>query len=555
MGRFKIKGLRWYIAGLLCLVTTINYIDRTTLQVVGPVLRDELHIDANDFANIIIFFQLSYLIMQPIVGRVMDWLGTKTGFSLAVIWWSVANMLHAFARTPLSFGAARALLGVGEAGNFPGVAKTASEWFPPKERTMATGIANVGSGTGSMIAVPLVAWIVLKWGWHEAFIVTGALGFFWLILWHFLYHLPEKHPNITQEELDYIRAGQEETDVDAHPEVEELNAADSGNTRTLVAAAIAMAFLGISLYAGALAFTSGADLLINPGRWMQAPVLPYLLGMHLLAVIAQLSLSGKTLRYAAWGLLTPSVVGLIYWTYSFIGGRVNWPYAYFAFASAGIHCLILMVQSASGQNAWRFVLGKRNFWGIAMPRFLAEPAWQFFSYWIIMYMMDTKGIDLKQVAYFAWVPFLAADVGSFLGGMLSPYYQRLGLPLIAARKTAMLTGALMMPFLLLVLSARTPGWAIFWFCFGPFGHNIISSVMLTLPADLFPKRTVATANGLSGCVGYIGGMAFTKVVGVVVTATHNYVPIFIAMAFLDIIGAVILFSLVRQPRAASAVSA
>lgn len=464
MGKFKIKGLRWYIAGMLCLVTTINYIDRTSLQVVGPVLRDKLHIDANDFANIIIFFQLSYLIMQPLVGRIMDWLGTKRGFSLAVIWWSVANILHAFVRTPLGFGSMRALLGMGEAGNFPGVAKTASEWFPPKERTMATGIANVGSGTGSLIAMPLVAWIIMKWGWQEAFVVTGAIGFVWVLLWQLFYHPPEQHPNITQEELDYIKAGQRELDVEDD---------------------------------------AGTDVFC-PRCGHNLRGLPRL-------VCPECGVDSEHRRAS------------------------------------------LVSGSGSAKGVWGFVLKQQNFWGIALPRFLAEPAWQFFSYWIVFYMMDQKGIDLKQVAYFAWVPFLAADAGSFLGGMLSPFYQKkLGLTVLTSRKLAMLSGALMLPFLLMVLSAPTPGWAIFWFCFGPFGHNIISSVMLTLPADLFPKRTVATANGLSGCIGYIGGMTFTKIVGLVVAATHNYVPIFIAMAFMDIIGAAILFALVREPRTKAA---
>ena len=205
--RLKIKGLRWYIAILLMLVTTINYIDRTSLSVAGKTLKEQLHINEQQFSYIILCFLFCYLLMQPISGRIIDFLNIRRGFSLSVIWWSIANMLHAFARTPLTFGIFRGSLGVGEAGNFPGIAKTASEWFPPKERTMATGIANIGSGTGSLIAMPLVAFIILKLGWQAAFVITGAIGFVWVAIWLLFYRPPEKHPMITPEELDHIQAG------------------------------------------------------------------------------------------------------------------------------------------------------------------------------------------------------------------------------------------------------------------------------------------------------------------------------------------------------------
>lgn len=198
--------MRWYIAGLLMLATTINYVDRQVLSVAQPVLRQKLGFTSFDYGNITTCFLVAYGAMLPIAGRIIDWLGTRWGFTIAIIWWSFANIGHAFAGGVRSFCVFRVLLGVGEAGNFPGSVKAISEWFPPKERTIATGIFNLGAGTGAVIAPPLVAWIILQWGWQAAFIVTGASGFIWAILWLVLYHQPEKHPRLSPEELAHIRS-------------------------------------------------------------------------------------------------------------------------------------------------------------------------------------------------------------------------------------------------------------------------------------------------------------------------------------------------------------
>jgi ACS family hexuronate transporter-like MFS transporter len=191
--------------------------------------------------------------------------------------------------------------------------------------------------------------------------------------------------------------------------------------------------------------------------------------------------------------------------------------------------------------------------GLALARFLSEPAWQFFSNWIPLYLATQRGMDIKQIGYFAWIPFLAADLGSFIGGLLSPMYQKLGCSVMTARKAAMTTGAMMMPFSLLIATAPSGGWAIFWFCFGTFGHNCISATLLTLPADLFPRRTVASANGLSGCAGYLGSALFMLIVGQLVTH-RGYSPVFTAIAFMDLIGAAFLWTLIRTPRGSQPVS-
>ncbi len=209
----KTKNIRWWIAGTIFLATTINYIDRQALSVAAPVIRKDLGLSNEQYGWIVSAFLLAYAIMQMVSGRLVDIMGTKKGFSIAVVWWSIANMLHAFGAGMMSLGIFRFLLGIGEAGNYPAAMKAISEWFPKEERTKAVGILNMGPGLGAIIAPPLMAWLILDFGWKMAFVVTGAIGFFWLFLWRWVYYEPNKHPRITTEELQLIQDGQE---ADAH---------------------------------------------------------------------------------------------------------------------------------------------------------------------------------------------------------------------------------------------------------------------------------------------------------------------------------------------------
>ncbi len=198
------NNLRWYIIGTIFLATTINYIDRQALSVAAPVIKKDLGLSNEQYGWIVSAFLLAYAITQLMAGIFIDKKGTKKGFSIAVIWWSIANMLHAFSKGVFSLGAFRFLLGIGEAGNYPAAMKAISEWFPKKERSKAVGILNMGPGMGAIIAPPLMAWLILSFGWKMAFVVTGAIGFLWLFLWQKIYHVPQEHPKISEEELSYI---------------------------------------------------------------------------------------------------------------------------------------------------------------------------------------------------------------------------------------------------------------------------------------------------------------------------------------------------------------
>lgn len=416
---FKIKNLRWWIAILLMGITTINYLDRITLSVAAPEFKKSLGIGEVDYSHIVMAFQLAYLIMMPVVGRFIDWLGLRLGFTLSIITWSIAQMITALATGWRSFAIFRSLLGITEAGNFPGGAKAVAEWFRPKERTLATGIFNMGAGIGALIAPPLVAFLILNYNWQTAFVVTGAFGLFWAILWACLYRSPEKHPWLSNEELSHIREGEQEL----------------------------------------------------------APVI-----------------------------------------------------------------------APKGKGVWKIVLPQRNFWALGIARFFSEPAWQFFSYWIPLYLATERNMNLKQIGYFAWLPFLAADLGSMFGGVLSPLFiNKMRMSVLTARKCAATVSAFLMVFAVFIGRAPSPAWAIFFFCIGTFAHQSMSATLMTLPADLFPKTTVATANGLSGTTAVLGGMIFTAIVGIV-AQTIGYGPLFTTIAFLDIIGVAFLWSLLREPK-------
>lgn len=196
--------MRWTICALVFFAITINYIDRLVFGIMAPELQKIFHWTNADYASIVFWFEVAYAIGLTGFGRFLDWIGTRRGFGLALTGWSVAAMLHAFMSTIAGFSFARFLLGITEAGVFPSAIKTAAEWFPRKERAFVTGIFNAGSNVGAVIAPLLVPWLFLTFGWQWAFIVTGGIGFIWLIFWLWLYHPPGSHPRLSEEERAYI---------------------------------------------------------------------------------------------------------------------------------------------------------------------------------------------------------------------------------------------------------------------------------------------------------------------------------------------------------------
>ncbi|MFA6185649.1 MAG: MFS transporter [Phycisphaerae bacterium] len=410
-----IKNLRWYIAGLLLFATTINYLDRQTLSVAAPVLRDLFKMSNTDYSHIVQAFLLAYMVMMPISGRIIDWMGTRWGFCLSVVWWSIANILTAFAGSVGGFSVCRFLLGVGEAGNFPASIKTISEWFPSRERALATGIFNMGAGFGAIIAPPLIGVLIIYYGWQAGFIVTGLVGFIWVIAWLLLFQAPEKHPRLSPAEFAYIR--------DVRPDDSATDNSDSGKKKAM------------------------------------------LLDMRL--------------------------------------------------------------------------------WGCIIAKFLTDPVWWFYIFWLPDYLKNVRHFSLAKIAMFAWLPFLAADFGSVFGGAISTFFIRRGWPTLKARKLAMCVCASLMPVALLAVRAQSAAVAIVYICVATLGHQAWSASLLTLPADLFPRKQVGTAFGFSGAAGSLGGFVFAGLTGIILDRI-GYVPIFTAIGFMHPIAAIIIVLMIKD---------
>ena len=203
----KTGHVRWIVCGLLFFATTVNYIDRQVLGILKPVLAKELHWTESDYGWIVSAFQFAYAMMMPIAGRIIDRLGTRLGYALAVIVWSGAAMAHSLAGSGVQFVAARLGLGVGEAANFPAAIKTVAEWFPEKERAFATGIFNSGSNIGAIVAPLIDPVVALRLGWRATFVVTGTFDLVWLAAWLTWYRTPTQHPGLSDRELAYIEVG------------------------------------------------------------------------------------------------------------------------------------------------------------------------------------------------------------------------------------------------------------------------------------------------------------------------------------------------------------
>ena len=395
--RLEPRGyFRWVICTLLLLGVTKNYMDRQILGVLKTTLQHDLGWNEIDYSNLVFAFQAAYALGMLAMGRLIDRLGTRIGYTVAMVFWSLASMAHAFGRTLFQFTVARFALGLGEAGVFPASIKSVAEWFPIKERTLATGIFNAGANVGAILTPLLVAWLVPIWGWRAAFLVTGAAGFAWLVLWLWLYRRPEEHPRVGTAELAYIRSDLQ---------------------------------------------TSSA-----PFRWL--------------------------------GLL---------------------PY----------------------RQTWAFVAGK----------FMIDPIWWFYLFWIPDFLQRKHGLDLRQIRMPIVVIYLISDAGSVAGGWLSTFLMQRGFSVNASRKIAMLVCALVV--VPIVFAYRLDGlWpAVLLIGLAAAAHQGFSCNLFTLPSDMFPARAVGSVVGIGGMAGAVGGMLIAKVVGYVLQWTGSYmIPFLMAGA-------------------------
>src|SRR5688572_16498064 len=345
-GKWSIRNLRWWIAGLLALATALNYLDRQSFPVVVGEIKKEIPISDQEYARLGSLFLLAYAIMYAGGGRLLDVLGTRAGYAVMIVWWSAANFLTGTVSSVFGLGLFRFLLGMGEGGGFPGSGKVVAEWFPARERAMAFGLFNTGSSVGAVIAPPLIALIVSTLGWRWVFFLTGGVGFLWAAAWLRYYRPPETNPLLTAEE--------------------------------------------------------------------------------------RRELAEK---------LTPA-------------SRVP-------------------EKNADPAFRWLRLFTYRQVIALMAAKFLTDAAWYFFIFWLPKYLTDVRHLDIRQIGYFAWIPYAFAGLGSLCGGWLSSCLLRRNFSLAAARKIALGIGASMLPASLFIVASPL-AFAIVFFSIAMFAHQFWS---------------------------------------------------------------------------------
>ena len=384
----KIGKYRWTILTLVFFATTVNYLDRQVISLLkDDYLDPQFGWSESDYANVVIMFQIAYAIGMIGVGRIIDKIGTKLGYALSLLVWSLAAVGHAFARSTLGFMVARGALGLSEAGNFPAAIKTVAEWFPKKERAYATGLFNSGTNVGAIIAPLTVPLIAIYFGWQWAFILTGTVGLIWLFFWIVIYEVPSKHKKLSKKEYEYIH--------------------------------------------------SDADEAISKNDTEE---------------------------------------------------KLSW-FKLLAF-----------------RQTWAFVIGK----------FLTDPVWWFYLFWLPSFLFNQYGMVKTQVALPIALVYTMTTVGSIYGGWLSGYFMGKGWTVNKARKTAMLIFALLV---IPVVSAQALGQFSHWYAVLIIGlaassHQAWSANIFTTVSDMFPKKAVASVTGIGGMAGAVGGILLSAAAGI-----------------------------------------
>ncbi|MCV3297539.1 MFS transporter [Pantoea ananatis] len=412
-----IKHYRWHMILLVCFITIINYLDRTALGVAAPTIMKELDITKEQYSWIVSAFQLAYTIGQPVMGYFIDTIGLKLGFFICAIVWGLATLAHSLTGSWQGLAFMRAIMGFSEASAIPAGVKTAATWFPAKERGIATGVFNMGTSFGAMLAPPLIAWCILFHSWQFAFLVAGGLAIVAAFIWLIFYKDPKEAKRLSAEERAYIEGGQEKH---LHTEQKE-----------------------------------------------------------------------KTSKLA--------------------------------------------------------ILKQRNFWGIGLSRFLADPAWGTINFWVPIFFVETLHFSLKEIAMFVWLPFLMADLGCLASGFVAKFLNDRGIGLINSRRITFTLGAVLMTTIGLVSIVQNPYVAVLLISIGGFSHQLLSTVAATLGADLFRKDEVATAVGMAGACAWSGQLIFNLFIGAFVSII-GFGPFFVALAVFDLIGAAALWILIKEPK-------
>lgn len=391
----KIGNYRWKICALLFFATTINYIDRQVLGILAPYLHKEMNWSETQYGLIVSSFQIAYGLGFLFMGHLLDQIGSRKGYMISITFWSISIMLHSICKTVLGFGFVRFMLGLGESGNFPAAMKVVSEWFPKKERSLATGIFVSGSSIGAIIAPLTVPFITIHFGWQWAFILTGLLGIVWLFFWIQIYRPLHSHLSLTLKELNYIKS----------------------------------------------------DPVASKER------IPWL----------------QLLKY---------------------------------------------------RQTWAFALGK----------FLTDPIFSFFFFFLPKFFNKNFGLTLENIGLPLMIIYVLSDFGSIAGGWFSSYLIRRGWSINSSRKTTMLIAALSVTPVYLA-SQTTELWvAVSLIGLALAAHQAWSANLFTITSDMFPQEALGSVVGIGSMLGAVGGMFGATLAGLLLQFTSSYIPLFMFAA-------------------------
>ncbi|MFM2288946.1 MAG: hypothetical protein RL684_2089 [Pseudomonadota bacterium] len=382
---------RWVIVALLFAATAINYVDRQMIGVLKPTLSREFSWTEGDYAHIVFWFQVAYAVGYISFGRIVDRLGARLGYALAIVIWTISHMAHGLATGVASFAAARFGLGIGESGNFPSGIRAVTDWFPQRERALAIGLFNAGANIGAIITPLLVPALVVAFGWRSAFYVTGVLGVAWLLAWWFIYKHPDEHARVSPGELAWIR---------------------------------------------------------------QDP---------------------------------PDPVRKI---------------------------------------GWLALIAKRETWAFALGKFLIDPVWWFYLFWLPGYLFNRYHLDLKTFGLPLAVVYLISDGGSIAGGWMSSKLIASGRTPNFARKSAMGLCALLVVPIWWTQSIDSLWGATLLIGLATAAHQAFSANLYTLPSDVFPRGAVGSVVGIGGTAGALGGMGMALFTGYILDNTGSYSLLF-----------------------------
>jgi ACS family hexuronate transporter-like MFS transporter len=388
----RVGRYRWVIVALLFAATAINYVDRQMIGVLKPMLSEEFGWSERDYGYIVFWFQLAYAIGYISFGRIVDVIGARLGYSIAIVIWTISHMAHGLASGVASFAAARFGLGIGESGNFPAGIRAVTDWFPQRERAFAIGLFNAGANIGAIITPLLVPALVVAFGWQAAFFITGLLGIAWLIAWWLIYRHPTEHARVGKAELAWIQ---------------------------------------------------------------QDPADP------------------------------------------------------------------------AESIPWRRLLGKRETWAYALGKFLIDPIWWFFLFWLPGYLFERYDMNLTTFGLPLAAIYLISDGGSVLGGWMSSRMMKAGYSANVARKATMAFWAVCVIPIWFAQDIASVWGAVLVIGLATAAHQAFSANLYTLPSDLFPRAAVGSVIGIGGTVGALGGMGMALFTGYLLDATGgNYSVLF-----------------------------